>query len=116
MDTATSKSTVAVVASMDSKFIKGSATVRFVVFVSGLEELEDISHISSECLAPAFSAARTEAIIASDTDHNFFDFALEATATTAILTCLTIILGSIVEGIAAATSYTILRKAAGHTG
>ena len=73
MDTTTSKSTVAVVASMDSKFIKGSATVRFVVFVSGLEELEDISHISSECLAPAFSAARTEAIIASDTDHNFFD-------------------------------------------
>lgn len=114
MDTATSKSTAAVVASMDSKFIKGSATVRLVVFVRSLEELEDISHISSECLAPDFSAARTEAIIASDIDHNFFNIALEATATTAILTCLTIVLGSIVEGIAAA-SYTI-RKAAGHTG
>ena len=114
MDTATSKSTASVVASKDSKFIKGSATVRIVVFVSSLEELEDISHISSECLAPAFSAARTEANIASDIDHNFFNIALEATATTAILTCLTIILGSIVEGIAAA-SYTI-HKAAGHTG
>ena len=52
MDTATIKLTAAVVASMDSKFIKGSVTVRLVVFVSSLEELEDIYHISSECLAP----------------------------------------------------------------